>query len=492
MSPSPVTPASQRSVEHVDVLIVGAGISGIGAACYLQREHPQRSYAILEARAATGGTWDLFRYPGIRSDSDVQTFGYAFKPWNGDTVIASGQSILDYVRETASEHGVDAKIRLHHEVLSADWSSETARWTVQVRRNDSGETMQLTCNWLFGASGYYRYDRGFTPRFSDSERFRGTIVHPQAWPADLDYTDKRVVVIGSGATAVTLVPELAKKAAHVTMLQRTPSYVMSIPGQDHAAALLRRLVGPEQAHALTRRKNIAIQRALFRFCRRFPKAARRAIRHMNAKLLPKDYPIDQHFNPPYDPWDQRLCMVPDGDLFGALRSGRASVVTNTIERFTEHGIRLASGEELAADIIVTATGLELRVFGGVLLHVDGVPVKLPEKVAFKGMMLDGVPNFVFAIGYTNASWTLKVGLLCEHFCRLLARMDANGHRICRPERPDPGAPTKPLLDFQAGYVLRALHELPLQGSEGSWLTPMDYALDTKLFAVVEDPNLHFS
>lgn len=483
------TPPS--ATEHLDVLIVGAGISGIGAAYYLGRDHPGRSYAILEARGATGGTWDLFRYPGIRSDSDVSTFGYAFKPWEGDKIIASGASILDYVRETATENGIDRKIRLHHKVLSAAWSSRDGRWRVTVERGETRERFELTCTWLFCASGYYRYDQGFTPQFPGRERFHGRIVHPQHWPADLDYAGKQVVVIGSGATAVTLVPAMAEAAAHVTMLQRTPSYVLSLPTLDPTATWLRRYLSRDKVHALTRSKNIAVQRAFYKFCRRFPKAARRVIRHLNGKLLPKDYPIDEHFNPPYGPWDQRLCMVADGDLFAALRSGGASIVTDRIQTFTERGIQLVSGRELPADVIVTATGLEMLVFGGIELCVDGEPVQLSDKVAFKGMMLDGVPNFVFAIGYTNASWTLKVGLLCEHFCRLLSRMDAQGHTVCRPERKDRSSPTRPLLDFQAGYVKRAMHQLPQQGTEAPWVTPMDFALDTKLFATVADEHLHF-
>lgn len=483
---------SPTANEHVDVLIVGAGISGIGAACYLQRAHPERSYAILEARGATGGTWDLFRYPGIRSDSDLHTFGYTFKPWDSAKAIAGGDAILAYVRETAAEHGVDRKIRLHHKVIAADWSTEASLWRVTVERADTGERFELTSRWLFCASGYYRYDQGYAPRFEGSERFRGRIVHPQHWPEDLDHEGKRVVVIGSGATAVTLVPAMAAKARHVTMLQRTPSYVLPLPTEDPLAKLLRRVLSPERAYAVTRRKNVAIQRALFRFCRKYPRAARRAIRYVNAKHLPRGFPVDEHFNPPYEPWDQRLCMVADGDLFEAIGSGRASIVTDRIETFTERGLRLTSGRELEADIVVTATGLSLLLFGGATLAIDGVPVKASERVAYKGMMLDGVPNFIFAIGYTNASWTLKVDLLCDHFCRLLAFMDANGDAVCRPVRDAAAGPTRPLLDFSTGYVQRAIDELPRQGMEAPWLMPMDYRLDTKLFAQVADENLRFS
>ena len=448
-TPSGATQPGTSTSAAVDVLIVGAGISGIGAAYYLQREHPGRSYAILEARGASGGTWDLFRYPGIRSDSDLQTFGYEFKPWRDEDAIASADKILAYLRETATEHGIDDRIRYHHRVRTASWSSETARWTVEVERGDTGERATLSCNWLFCASGYYRYDEGFTPHFEGRERFAGQIIHPQQWPEDLDCTGKRVLVIGSGATAVTLVPAIADTAAHVTMLQRTPSYVMPVPSKDKLANRLRRLLGDERAYAITRRKNIFRQQAVWRFCQRFPKAARRIIRHYNVKMLPAGYPVDEHFNPPYGPWDQRLCAVPNGDLFRAIGKGKASIVTDRIVTFTEAGVQLASGRELAADIIVTATGLNVQAMGGMALVVDGEPVRLPDTVAYKGMMLSGVPNFAFAVGYTNSSWTLKVGLLCEHFCRLLAYLDANGYdtavrwsptRRCPPGRSSTSAP----------------------------------------------------
>jgi cation diffusion facilitator CzcD-associated flavoprotein CzcO len=494
MEPIMTPPLAAAPPEHVDVLIVGAGISGIGAAWYLQREHPAKSYAILEARGATGGTWDLFRYPGIRSDSDLHTFGYEFKPWTSDKAIAGADAILAYLRETAAEYGIDRKIRLHHKVHGAAWSSQEARWVVDVERTDTGERLKLSCRWLFGAGGYYRYDQGFTPRFQGTERFKGQLIHPQHWPEGLDYTGKRVVIIGSGATAVTLVPAMAGTAAHVTMLQRTPTYIMPVPSQDRLANFLRKVLPKAWAHALTRRKNIAMQRAFWSFCQRFPRAARRLIRYANVKQLPKGYPVDEHFSPPYNPWDQRLCAVPDADLFKSIRDGHASVVTDRIETFTERGLLLKSGRELEADIIITATGLNLQALGGIALTVDGVPVHLPDKVAFRGMMLSGVPNFAFAIGYTNASWTLKVGLLCEHFCRLLAYMDAQGHTICTPELSEPEMPTRPLLDFAAGYVQRSLDMLPRQGDRAPWRMSMDYHSDTKLLKEdsVEDRNLRFS
>ncbi|MFE2349487.1 flavin-containing monooxygenase [Kitasatospora cineracea] len=490
MSPS----AASADAEHLDVLVVGAGISGIGAARYLKTELPAKSFAVLEARAASGGTWDLFRYPGVRSDSDLHTFGYAFKPWRDEQSIADAPRILAYLRETAAENGIDPHIRYHHKVLGASWSTATARWSVEVERTDTGERTVLTCGWLFSAGGYYRYDRGHTPEFAGRERYTGTVVHPQHWPADLDHAGKRVLVIGSGATAVTVVPAMAATAGHVTMLQRTPTYVMPVSRKDPVANALKRLFGPRRGYALTRRKNIAQQRLVWSFCRRHPRAARRIIRWVNTRRLPAGYPVDEHFNPPYDPWDQRLCAVPDGDLFAAIRAGRASVVTDRIETFTETGVRLESGRELAADVVVTATGLDVQAFGGLRLTVDGREVRLADTLAYKGMMLSGVPNFAFAIGYTNSSWTLKIGLLCEHFCRLLAHLDAHGHDVCRPEPADPAMPTRPFLDFGAGYVRRAVDSLPRQGDRMPWLTSMDYRGDVALLRTgsVADPELHCS
>jgi cation diffusion facilitator CzcD-associated flavoprotein CzcO len=480
-------------VEHLDVLVIGAGISGIGVGRYLTTEHPTKRFAIFEGRGASGGTWDLFRYPGIRSDSDLHTFGYEFKPWRDKESIASAPRILDYLRQTATENGLDEHIRYHHQVVSVDWSPEQARWVVEVEHGETGEQLRFTAGWVFCAGGYYRYDEGYTPHFEGRERFEGQIVHPQHWPEDLEYAGKRVVVIGSGATAVTLVPAIAEEAAHVTMLQRTPSYIMPVPKEDALANKLRSLLGEDRAYAITRRKNIAQQRAVWLFCQRFPKAARKVIRSVNAKQLPEGYPVDEHFNPPYDPWDQRLCAVPDGDLFRPLRSGKASMVTDTIETFTENGILLASGEELEADIIVTATGLNLQLFGGIDVRVDGRSVVPSETVAYRGMMLSGVPNFAFAIGYTNSSWTLKIGLLCEYFCRLLGYMDEHGHDTAWAVA-DPEMPTRPLLDFDAGYVKRSLDQLPQQGPERPWLMSMSYHEDRRLLrgGDVVDEGLHFS
>jgi monooxygenase len=481
-------------IEHVDVLIVGAGISGIGAAYYLQKDHPSRSYAILEARGATGGTWDLFRYPGIRSDSDLHTFGYEFKPWRDDHAIASADKILAYLRQTAAENGIDEKIRFHHKVLGAEWSSAEARWTVDVENLETEELVQFSANWIFMAGGYYRYDQGFTPDFKGRDRFEGQIVHPQHWPEELDYTGKTVVIVGSGATAVTLVPAMAGKAAHVTMLQRSPTYIMPVPSKDVFANTAKKVLGDNRGYALSRRKNIVKQRAVYQLCQTFPGTARKLIRRLNAKQLPKGYPVDEHFNPTYNPWDQRLCAVPDADLFKAISDGSASVVTDRIATFTETGIELESGNHLDADIIVTATGLNMQLFGGVSLNVDGKPVDFAKTFAYKGMMLSGVPNFAFAVGYTNSSWTLKVGLLCEHFCRLMSHMDANGYDTAHPEVDDPAMEARPLMDFSAGYVQRALHQMPKQGDSTPWMMSSSYYTDVKLLRRVSvvDPNLRFA
>lgn len=480
-------------VEELDVVIVGAGISGIGAAYYLQRDHPGRSYAILESRGATGGTWDLFRYPGIRSDSDLHTFGYEFKPWRDDHAIASADKILAYLRETVAENGIDEKIRFHHKVLGAAWSSAEARWILDVERSVAGdaELVQITAKWLFSASGYYRYDEGYTPHFEGRDDFAGQIVHPQHWPEDLDYTGKKVVVIGSGATAVTLLPAMAGTAGHVTMLQRSATYIMPVPSKDAFANAAKRVLGDKLGYKVARRKNIVKQRVVYEFCQSHPRLARRLIRRLNANQLPDGYPVDEHFSPTYNPWDQRLCAVPDSDLFEAISNGSASVVTDRIARFTTTGILLESGRELDADIIVTATGLNLQLFGGVSLTVDGRAVDGADTVAYKGMMLSGVPNFAYAFGYTNSSWTLKIGLLCEHLCQLLSYMDANGYDTACPELDDPDMETRPFMDFAAGYVQRAANLLPRQGAGQPWVTSMGYHNDVKLLRndSVVDPRL---
>jgi cation diffusion facilitator CzcD-associated flavoprotein CzcO len=479
--------------EHFDVLIVGAGLSGVGAAYHLQTKVPGKSYAILEGREAIGGTWDLFRYPGIRSDSDLHTLGYSFKPWTDEQSIADGPAILRYVRQTATENGIDHHIRFGHEVVRANWSSEDARWTVEARRTDSGETVALTCSFLLTCGGYYRYDEGYTPHFEGIERFEGKIIHPQHWPEDLDYAGKRVVVIGSGATAVTLVPAMTARAEHVTMLQRSPTYVVSVPSKDPIANRLRGMLGDRRAYEITRRKNVGLQNAVYKLSRRYPNFVRRLIRAAVKRQLPDGYDVDKHFKPRYDPWDQRLCAVPDGDLFKAIRSGRASIVTDRIKTFTERGLELESGAELEADVIVTATGLNLLAFGGLEYAVDGEPVSVPDSLAYKGMMLSGVPNFAFAVGYTNASWTLKVDIVCEYVCRLIAHMDACGYDECVPVNDDPTLAEQPLLDFTAGYVLRSLDQFPKQGDRAPWQLRQDYAKDRKELRVgpVQDGAMRF-
>ena len=460
----------------VDVLIVGAGLSGIGTATHLRRELPDTSYAILEARESLGGTWDLFRYPGVRSDSDMFTLGYRFKPWTDRKAIADGADILRYVEQTAREAGVDRHIRFGHKVVAASWSSEQGRWTVQAQRVDTGEVVRLRCRFILGCSGYYDYDEGYTPEFEGMDQFAGQVVHPQHWPADLDYAGRRVVVIGSGATAVTLVPELAKDAAHVTMLQRSPTYVISLPGKDPIADGLRRVLPGKAAYSLTRAKNVALQTSFYQFCRWRPELAKTLIRKGVQRQLPQGYDVDTHFSPSYAPWDQRLCVVPNGDLFRAIRNGWADVVTGRIETFTEKGVRLESGEELEADLVVTATGLNMVAFGGVALTVDGRPVDISKTMTYKAMMLSGVPNFAYVMGYTNASWTLKADLVSAYVCRLLGHMQRHSYDVCVAER-DESVAEEPLMALSSGYVMRSIDQFPKQGSRAPWRLRMNYVYD---------------
>jgi cation diffusion facilitator CzcD-associated flavoprotein CzcO len=482
------------SSEHLDVLIVGAGLSGIGAAHHLERSTPGKRYAIFEARADLGGTWDLFRYPGIRSDSDMHTLGYRFRPWTAAKSIADGESILEYVRDTAREEGIEPKIRFHHRVVAAEWSSEDARWTVETERADSGDSVTVTCDFIFVNSGYYRYDEGYAPDFPGIERFGGTVIHPQHWPEDLDYAGKRVVVIGSGATAMTLVPAMAEDAARVTMLQRSPTYVISMPGEDPIAKLLRRLLPARAVYPIVRWKNVILQSITYRLARTRPGLVKKLVRKGVVSSLPAGYDVDKHFKPRYNPWDQRLCLVPDSDLFKVISDGSAEIVTDTIKGFDESGIELDSGERLDADVVVTATGLNLLFLGGMRVSVDGEERDLTQAFVYKGMMLSGVPNFAFTIGYTNASWTLKADLTAEYVCRLLQHMDAHGYDSCGPELGPGGISEVPLLDFNSGYVLRALDHLPKQGAVEPWKLKQNYPLDLRMLrhGALEDGAMRFS
>ena len=482
------------SLEHVDVLIVGAGLSGIGAAHHLQERCPGKSYAILEAREDIGGTWDLFRYPGIRSDSDMHTLGYRFRPWTEAKSIADGDSILRYVRDTASESGIDRQIRFRHRVVSAEWSGADARWTVAAERTDTGEAVSLTCGFLFVNSGYFRYDQGYTPDFPGLDSFSGEIVHPQHWPENLDYAGKRVVVIGSGATAMTLVPAMAKDAAKVTMLQRSPTYVISMPGEDGLANTLRRWLPDRVVYPIVRWKNVFLQGVSYRFSRRRPELMKKLLRRGLMKALPPGYDIDTHFKPTYNPWDQRLCLVPDADLFEALHDDSAEIVTDRIASFTEKGIELESGAELEADIVVTATGLNLLFLGGMRISIDGEEPDMTRALTYKGMMLSDLPNFAYTLGYTNASWTLKADLTSEYICRLLNHMDAGGYRIATPRVSDSSITEEPLLNFNSGYVLRSLDHLPKQGSKEPWKLRQNYPLDLRTLrhGPLDDGALRFS
>jgi cation diffusion facilitator CzcD-associated flavoprotein CzcO len=479
-------------VEHVDVLVVGAGLSGIGAACHLKTECRGKSFAILEGRSAMGGTWELFRYPGIRSDSDMYTLGYRFRPWRDAKAIADGPAILNYIRETAEEFGVDKAIRYNHRVRRASWSSDDARWTVEVETGTEKTIVRLTCNFLYLCTGYYDYEAGYTPRWPGVESFRGRIVHPQKWPADLDYAGQRVVVIGSGATAITLVPALAERAGHVTMLQRSPSYVLSRPAEDKLANWLRRLLPDSAAYAVTRWKNVLLGMLFYNLARKQPELFKRMLARGVRQKLGEEY-VAKHFTPRYNPWDQRLCLVPDSDLFSAISEGRVSVVTDHIETFTESGLRLKSGEQLDADIIVTATGLVLKLMSGLQLLVDGAPVDLSKTMAYKGMMYSDVPNLASAFGYTNASWTLKCDLTAEYVCRLLNYMDSHGYAQCTPRANDPSLEEEPILDFTSGYVQRALHTLPRQGSKTPWRLHQNYVKDLSMmrFGRVDDGTMEF-
>jgi cation diffusion facilitator CzcD-associated flavoprotein CzcO len=468
--------------EHIDIVVVGAGLSGVGAAYHIQTKCPDKSYAILEARETMGGTWDLFRYPGVRSDSDMYTLGYSFHPWTSDKIITDGQSILDYIHLTAEKFGIDKHIRYQHRVVGAEWSSDSGLWTIDVEAGDnssqSSQTKQITCNFLYMCTGYYAYDYGYTPDWDTLDAFQGEVVHPQQWTEDIGYRDKRVIVIGSGATAVTIVPAMADEADHVTMLQRSPTYIVSRPAEDNIGKWLRRLLPNSVAHLFSRWIAILFQMYQFLLARRFPGRVKEAIMDMAQEELGDDYDVQTHFNPRYNPWDERLCLVPDSDFFNAINAGRASIVTDHIERFTENGILLQSGDELPADMIVTATGLRLKLLHNVDLIVDGEVIDMGQIFAYKGMMYCGVPNLAHSFGYTNASWTLKSELISEYVCRLMNHMDEHGYSKVVPTPPDYSVEQgKPAVDFTSGYIQRAVPEIPKQGLERPWLAHQNYVLD---------------
>jgi len=482
------------TVEHIDVLIVGAGLSGIGAGHYVQTKCPWATYAIFEARDAIGGTWDLFRYPGIRSDSDMYTLGYSFRPWDGEKAIADGDSILQYIKDTAAETGIDEKIQFNHRIVRADWSTDEARWNITAERTDTGETFEMTCGFMFSCTGYYRYDHGYQPDFAGMDRYAGTVVHPQAWPEDLDYQGKRVVVIGSGSTAMTLIPSMAETAEHVTMLQRSPGYVTSLPDKDPVVDLLRKVLPAHRSGPAIRWFKAVTTQASYNLSRRRPKLMKWLLRKAVQLQLPRGYDVETHFTPKYNPWDQRLCVVPNGDLFKAIKHGTASIVTDRIVTFTEKGLLLESGSELEADIVVSATGLELLFIGGIELSVDGEIVDLPSKLTYKGMMLEGVPNLALAVGYTNASWTLKCDLTCDYVTRLLDHMHRAGLQQCTPRNDDATVIAQPLLGLTSGYVQRSAARFPKQGSKFPWQVHQSYLRDYRALKMrgIEDEAMEFT
>jgi cation diffusion facilitator CzcD-associated flavoprotein CzcO len=482
--------------EDLDVVVVGAGLSGISAAWHLQDRCPDLTWSVLEAREAMGGTWDLFRYPGIRSDSDMYTLGYRFRPWRDAKAIADGPAIKAYIEETARECGIAPRIRFRHRVVRAEWSSTQARWTLHVEVGETRRPRRITCRWLYGCTGYYRYDEGYTPAWPGVDRYEGELIHPQHWPQGLDYAGRSVVVIGSGATAVTLVPALARgprAASHVTMLQRSPTYIVSQPGQDRIANALRRLLPERLAYAVSRWKNVVRQMFFFQLARRSPRLMKRLIRSGVRSALGEDYDVGTHFAPRYDPWDERLCLAPDGDFFTAIREGRASVVTDHVAEFTPEGVRLRSGRVLEADIVVAATGLRVELFSGVALVVDGEPVDLSSTLTYKGMMYSDVPNLCSAFGYTNASWTLKCDLVAEHVCRILNHMERNGLERVVPRCRDGEVERDPALDLTSGYIQRVIDELPGQGTKLPWRLHQNYVRDLLAlrYGRVDEPELEF-
>lgn len=495
MTTSTISSAANTSSEttYQDIIIIGAGLSGIGAATHFSKQCPQKSLLILEGRDQIGGTWDLFRYPGIRSDSDMFTLGYKFKPWSKDEGIANGDDVRNYICEAARESGVDQKIRFGHRVESVDWSSDDALWTIQCVRTSDQQRQVFTCRFLLSCTGYYRYDQGYEPHFEGKETFKGDIIHPQKWPKDYDYSNKRVVVIGSGATAITLVPAMTDKAEHVTMLQRSPSYVVALPQDDPMLRGLRRILPERWVYRVMRMRNISFSWLMYQYCKAFPNNARSFLQKQVQKQVGDDIDM-KHFTPHYNPWDERLCVVPDGDLFHALRSKKASVVTDHIECFTETGIRLKSGETLDADVIITATGLEVQALGNINVSLDGEPFHFNEKMVYRGVLIQDLPNAGMVFGYTNASWTLKADLVCEWLCRLFNTMDNNGQTVVTAKEHRGDVDLAPFVDMQSGYLQRALHQAPKQGSRFPWKMYQNYVLDwfSLKFGRIQDTTLVFS
>lgn len=470
---------------HFDLIIIGAGLSGIGSACHIARKYPHKSLAILERREKIGGTWDLFRYPGIRSDSDMASFGYNFKPWYSDQVLAKGDDIRNYVAETAREFHLADKVHYGLNITSADWSSDKQCWTVTTTHEKTGETRQFTCHFMLNCAGYYNFDQGYRPKFDGEENFKGDIIHPQFWPEDLDYTGKKVVIIGSGATAITMVPAMSKSAARVTMLQRSPSYIMAMPDTDKISRAFNKFLPKKLVFRMARKRNILFQRFLYIACTKWPNAMRKLmLRHMRRQLGPN---VDmRHFTPDYNPWEQRLCAAPDGDFFEAIRSGKADIATDHIDQFCENGILLKSGQTLDADIIVTATGLDVQLMGGIQLQLDGKKVDMPKQLTYKGIMVQDVPNYGWVFGYTNAPWTLKCDIAGQYICRLFEQMDKRGAKVVYPvDRTGNETRVGMLDDFSPGYIARAKDRMPRQGRDGPWKVTMHYGKDKKM--LVEDP-----
>ena len=480
--------------EHIDVLIVGAGISGIGAGYYLKNKCPSKSFKILESRNNLGGTWDLFKYPGIRSDSDMTTMGYRFKPWTGKNLVADGGAILDYLNDVVDENGFRDKIQYDSHVTKAWWKSNESKWYVTYQDSAHGNESMITCNFLYFCVGYYDYENGHEPEFEGQSDFNGDIIHPQHWPENLNYKDKNVVVIGSGATAVTLIPSMADETKHITMLQRSPTYYMVRPNIDPIGAFFRRFMGKTVSYFVMRWKNIQLQSWFFKRARKDPKLIKEFLIGVVKEKLNPEYNVDKHFTPSYNPWEQRLCLVPDGDLFNAINEGKASVVTDHVDSFTSNGIKLKSGNELPADIIVTATGLKLMICSNIEIKVDDETIDISDTMTFKGMMVSNVPNVVWTFGYTNASWTLRADLTAEYTCKILNYMDKHDYKVATPSPNSEIGEDGTWLDFNSGYVTRSAHLFPRNGDRDPWRNTQNYIKDVVdlRYGNVKDEELIFS